>query len=52
MTRYYFDIFDGDHWTRDDFGIELETDGKARYQVVLTLCEMASCFPTTGQRWI
>lgn len=39
--RYYFDIFDGDHWTRDDFGIELETDWKARHQAVLVLCEMA-----------
>ena len=39
--RYYFDIFDGDHWTRDDFGVELETDWRARHQAVLALCEMA-----------
>lgn len=39
--RYFFDIFDGDHWTRDDLGIDLETDAKARQQSVLALCEMA-----------
>jgi hypothetical protein len=39
--KYYFDIFDGDHWTRDDIGIFCETDHRARYQAVLALTEMA-----------
>lgn len=24
--RYFFDIFDGDHWTRDDLGVECASD--------------------------
>lgn len=39
--RYFFDIFDGDHWSRDDIGHDLENDGRARYQAVLGMCEMA-----------
>lgn len=39
--RYYFDIFDGDHWTRDDLGVECRDDRAARYQAVLALTEMS-----------
>lgn len=39
--RYFFDIFDGDHWTRDDIGMEVHSDGHARHQAVLALTEMA-----------
>lgn len=39
--RYFFDIFDDDHWTRDDRGIECRDDRDARHQAVLALTEMA-----------
>ena len=39
--RYFFDIFDGDHWSKDDRGIECNDDLGARQQAVLTLIEMA-----------
>ncbi|WP_055048491.1 DUF6894 family protein [Devosia sp. A16] len=42
--RYYFDIFEGDHWTRDDAGLECANDGRARFQAVLALTEMAREF--------
>jgi hypothetical protein len=42
--RYFFDIFDGDHWTRDDIGVDCPNDGGARYQAVLALTEMATDF--------
>jgi hypothetical protein len=40
--RYFFDIFDGDHWTRDDLGVECASDQRARHQAVLALTELAS----------
>lgn len=40
--RYFFDIFDGDHWTRDDIGVECASDQRARHQAVLALTELAS----------
>lgn len=47
--RYYFDIFDGDHWTRDDLGVDCESDRRARHQAVLALTEMASeLLPSDG----
>ena len=39
--RYFFDIFDGDHWTRDDLGVECASDRRARHQAVLALTELA-----------
>ena len=42
--RYFFDIFDGDHWTRDDRGIECHDDASARRQAVSALVEMAQDF--------
>ena len=39
--RYYFDIYDGDHWTRDDLGMDCRDDRAARYQAVLGLVELA-----------
>lgn len=39
--RYFFDIYDGDHWTRDDFGLDCRDDRGARHQAVLALTEMA-----------
>jgi len=39
--RYYFDIFDGHTWDRDDLGVECENDGRARHQAVLALTELA-----------
>lgn len=47
--RYFFDIFDGDHWTRDDIGMEARGDRHARHQAVLALTEMArELLPTDG----
>lgn len=49
--RYFFDIFDGDHWTRDDIGMEVRNDRQARHQAVLALTEMArELLPTDGDR--
>ncbi len=42
--RYYFDIFEGNHWARDDFGVDCPNDSGARYQAVLALTEMARQF--------
>ncbi|KQW81077.1 hypothetical protein ASC89_04395 [Devosia sp. Root413D1] len=39
--RYYFDIFDGTGWARDDIGVECASDQQARYQAVLALTELA-----------
>jgi len=47
--RYYFDIFDGDHWTRDDIGVECASDRRARHQAVLALTELATeLLPSDG----
>ena len=47
--RYYFDIFEGDHWARDDVGLDCPNDAGARYQAVLALTEMARDFlPADG----
>lgn len=47
--RYFFDIFDGDHWTRDDLGTECKNDIGARRQAVLSLVEMARDYiPSDG----
>ncbi|OEO28040.1 hypothetical protein VW23_006490 [Devosia insulae DS-56] len=47
--RYYFDIFDGDHWARDDLGAECASDGRARHQAVLALTELArELLPSDG----
>ena len=47
--RYFFDIFDGDHWARDDRGIDCNDDVGARRQAVLALVEMARDYiPTDG----
>lgn len=51
--RYYFDIFDGDHWTRDDIGVECRNDRAARLQAVLGLTEMAhELLPTDGNEML
>lgn len=39
--RYYFDIFDGEHWARDDYGVDCANDGRARHQAVLAITELA-----------
>lgn len=39
--RCFFDIFDGDHWARDDIGMDCRDERSARHQAVLALCEMA-----------
>ncbi|WP_423066138.1 DUF6894 family protein [Devosia sp. CN2-171] len=39
--RYYFDIFDGDHWARDDMGVDCANDRGARHQAVLAITELA-----------
>ena len=41
QMQYYFDIFDGATWARDDFGIDCQDDHSARQQAVLALTEMA-----------
>jgi hypothetical protein len=47
--RYFFDIFDGDHWTRDDLGTACKDDMGARHQAVLLLVEMARDYiPSDG----
>ena len=38
--RYFFDIFDGDNWARDDLGVDCHDDMGARRQAVLALVEM------------
>jgi hypothetical protein len=49
MMRYFFDIFDGDHWTRDDIGVECASDRRARHQAVLALTELArELLPSDG----
>lgn len=51
--RYYFDIFDGDHWTRDDIGVDCHNDRHARQQAVLALTEMArEQLPTNGDEMV
>ncbi|CAN7661426.1 hypothetical protein LJR016_005220 [Devosia sp. LjRoot16] len=39
--RYFFDIFDGDHWSRDELGVDCAHDMSARHQAVLALTELA-----------
>jgi hypothetical protein len=39
--RYFFDIFDGDHWSRDELGVDCADDISARHQAVLALTELA-----------
>jgi hypothetical protein len=39
--RYYFDIFTGDHWARDDRGWDCASDGAARRHALLALTELA-----------
>jgi hypothetical protein len=47
--RYFFDIFDGDHWARDAFGVECASDRRARHQAVLALTELArELLPSDG----
>ena len=47
--RYFFDIFDGDNWARDDHGINCNGDMVARRQAVLVLVEMAHDYiPSDG----
>lgn len=47
--RYFFDIFDGDHWARDDFGVDCARDRSARHQAVLALTELArELLPSSG----
>ena len=41
MTRYYFDIRDGDTFVTDDIGVVLPTIEAARDQAALALAEMA-----------
>jgi hypothetical protein len=40
--RYYFDIFNGSVWARDDFGMDCANDRLARQQAIMALLEMAS----------
>jgi hypothetical protein len=47
--RYYFDIFDGAGWARDDVGVECASDRRARHQAVLALTELArELLPSDG----
>lgn len=39
--RYFFDIYDGDHWARDDIGVDCARDRSALHQAVLALTELA-----------
>ena len=39
--RYYFDIFNGTVWARDDFGLDCASERFARQQALLALLEMA-----------
>jgi len=49
--RYFFDIFDGDHWSRDDIGMDARDDRQARHQAVLALAEMArELLPSDGDQ--
>ena len=41
MPRYYFDITDADHTTRDEHGHDLADDGEARDQAVAVLPDIA-----------
>jgi hypothetical protein len=41
MTRFYFDIYDGDHWTRDDIGVVCRDTRHARHEGMMALTEMA-----------
>jgi len=47
--RYFFDIFDGNHWARDDIGVDCARDRSARHQAVLALTELArELLPSNG----
>ena len=51
MPRYYFDIQDGDLFTPDDDGVELEGVEAARDEAARTLGEMArDVLPGTARR--
>ena len=41
MPRYYFDTRDGDHFVRDDEGVELDGIEGARDQATLALRDLA-----------
>jgi len=47
--RCYFDLHDGDHWAKDDFGVECESLDYARWQAILALTEMAHEYMTLRQ---
>jgi hypothetical protein len=47
--RFFFDLADGDDFTRDDIGGEYRTADQARVQAIITLTEMArDWLPTDG----
>lgn len=49
--RYYFDIRDGDDFSRDDIGFDLRDDKAARLQATVALIEMARDYlPSDGNR--
>jgi hypothetical protein len=47
--RYFFDLYDGAGWARDDYGIVCNDEVGARRQAALALVEMAHDFiPSDG----
>ena len=47
--QYFFDLYAGEGWARDDYGIDCNDDVGARRQAVLALVEMARDFiPSDG----
>ena len=37
MPRYYFDVFDGDHITRDEIGIDCRNEDEAANHAIVAL---------------
>lgn len=50
MTRFYFDIWDGEHSAYDDFGVECHSVNAASVQARIALTELArEILPSGGQ---
>jgi hypothetical protein len=51
MSRFYFDVHDGETWTRDSTGVELESSHAAQQEAVRTLPAVAKdALPDGTQR--
>ncbi len=48
MQRYYFDIYDGDHLSQDDEGMECSTPAKMRNEAIGILPSIACDMPHHG----